>query len=134
MSSWLTSFPGNLFSMAIWFYLPNREEIIKVFSNFYFGGNPTGESQTWKGFIKNEPLLVEKTFFEGQPKFLMRYLRWNFPEIKFWMGSFICSLPLFSILPILLSRLFLIIFKEGIVFLLLLLLKKQFWTSSQFFI
>ena len=40
------------------------KEIEKIFSNFYFGGNPDGNFQEWKGFIKNEPLLVNKDFFK----------------------------------------------------------------------
>jgi len=43
---------------------PNLEEVIKVFNHFYFGGDPTGNSQEWKGFIKNEPLLVNQDFFQ----------------------------------------------------------------------
>ena len=42
---------------------PSLKEIEKVFSGFYFGGNPDGDSKNWKGFIKNEPLLVDQKFF-----------------------------------------------------------------------
>ncbi len=42
---------------------PTHNEIIDVFSDFYFGGDPSGPPSQWKGFIKNEPLLVNKAFF-----------------------------------------------------------------------
>ena len=42
---------------------PLRENIIKCFEEFYFGGNPNEDSNNWSGFIKNEKLLVEKEFF-----------------------------------------------------------------------
>jgi len=42
---------------------PTREEIIRCFENFYFGGNPNQDSSNWSGFIKNEELLIEKKFF-----------------------------------------------------------------------
>tara|TARA_Y100001968_G_scaffold239898_1_gene223411 strand:+ start:2755 stop:3540 length:786 start_codon:yes stop_codon:yes gene_type:complete len=44
-------------------YKPKIQELVKVFSDFYFGGNPNGGSEKWKGFIKNEPLLINKDFF-----------------------------------------------------------------------
>ncbi len=44
--------------------LPNREQVIEVFSSFYFGGDPDGDPSNWQGFICNEPLLVKRTFFE----------------------------------------------------------------------
>ncbi len=44
--------------------LPEQINIIKVFSNFYFGGDQNGDPETWKGFIKNEPLLINKDFFQ----------------------------------------------------------------------
>ena len=43
--------------------VPPREEIVKCFENFYFGGNPNQDSKDWKGFIRNEELLVDKDFF-----------------------------------------------------------------------
>jgi len=43
---------------------PTLKEIEKIFSNFYFGGDPNGNIQKWQGFIKNEPLLVNKDFFK----------------------------------------------------------------------
>ena len=42
---------------------PQREDIISCFEGFYFGGNPNKDSKDWKGFIRNEELLVEKEFF-----------------------------------------------------------------------
>ena len=44
--------------------IPSREDIIKCFEGFYFGGNPNKDSKYWSGFIKNEELLVEKKFFD----------------------------------------------------------------------
>ena len=44
--------------------IPSREEIVKCFENFYFGVNPTKNSQDWSGFIKNEKLLVSKSLFD----------------------------------------------------------------------
>ena len=41
-----------------------REEIVKCFEKFYFGGNPNKDSKYWSGFIKNEELLVDKKFFD----------------------------------------------------------------------
>ena len=43
--------------------LPHREELIKCFEEFYFGGNPYEDCKNWKGFIRNEELLVGKEFF-----------------------------------------------------------------------
>ena len=44
--------------------IPSREEIVKSFEEFYFGGDPNKDSKNWSGFIKNEELLVEKKFFD----------------------------------------------------------------------
>ena len=44
--------------------IPLREEIIKCFEEFYFGGDPNKDSKYWSGFIKNEELLVDKKFFD----------------------------------------------------------------------
>ena len=44
--------------------IPPREEIIKCFEKFYFGGDPNKDSKYWSGFITNEELLVEKKFFD----------------------------------------------------------------------
>ncbi len=44
--------------------IPSREEIIKCFEEFYFGGDPSKDSKNWSGFIRNEDLLVDKKFFD----------------------------------------------------------------------
>ncbi len=44
--------------------IPTREEIIKCFEEFYFGGDPNKDSSYWSGFITNEELLVDKKFFD----------------------------------------------------------------------
>ena len=44
--------------------IPSREEIVKCFEEFYFGGDPNKDSKYWSGFIKNEELLVDKKFFD----------------------------------------------------------------------
>ena len=44
--------------------IPSREEIIKSFEGFYFGGDPNKDSKNWSGFIKDEDLLVDKKFFD----------------------------------------------------------------------
>jgi HAD superfamily phosphatase len=43
--------------------LPAFEDLVEVFSGFYFGGDPTGDPAQWGGFIGSEPLLVEPGFF-----------------------------------------------------------------------
>ncbi len=45
--------------------IPPREEIVKCFEKFYFGGDPNQDSKNWSGFIKNEDLLVDKEFFDS---------------------------------------------------------------------
>ena len=45
--------------------LPEKKVLIGVFNDFYFGGNPEGNPKEWKGFIKNEPLLVKKDLFQA---------------------------------------------------------------------
>ena len=44
--------------------IPPREEIVKCFAEFYFGGDPNEDSKYWSGFITNEELLVDKKFFD----------------------------------------------------------------------
>ena len=44
--------------------VPSRKEIVKCFEEFYFGGDPNKDSKYWSGFITNEDLLVDKTFFD----------------------------------------------------------------------
>lgn len=43
--------------------LPAFEALVEVFNSFYFGGDPEGDPAAWAGFIRNEPLLVDPTFF-----------------------------------------------------------------------
>ncbi len=45
--------------------LPGFDELVAVFSGFYFGGDPRGEPVHWRGFIRSEPLLVEPGFFQA---------------------------------------------------------------------
>ena len=44
--------------------IPSREDIVKSFEEFYFGGDPNEDSKYWSGFITNEELLVDKKFFD----------------------------------------------------------------------
>ena len=44
--------------------IPTRNEIVKCFEEFYFGGDPNKDSKYWCGFITNEELLVDKKFFD----------------------------------------------------------------------
>ena len=44
--------------------IPTREEIIKCFEEFYFGGDPNKDDKDWSGYILNEKLLVDKKFFD----------------------------------------------------------------------
>ena len=44
--------------------IPPREEIVKCFEEFYFGGDPNKDSKYWSGYITNEELLVDKKFFD----------------------------------------------------------------------
>lgn len=43
--------------------LPSLQEVAEVFSGFYFGGDPSGPPALWRGFIQEEPLLVEAQLF-----------------------------------------------------------------------
>ena len=45
--------------------VPQRAALVKVFSSFYFGGDPEGDAKDWTGFIGDEPLLVDHGFFEA---------------------------------------------------------------------
>tara|TARA_Y100001968_G_scaffold327409_1_gene372419 strand:+ start:2500 stop:3288 length:789 start_codon:yes stop_codon:yes gene_type:complete len=45
--------------------VPSLSELIIVFNNFYFGGNPNSDSKEWTGLIRNEPLLIEPAFFKA---------------------------------------------------------------------
>jgi len=44
--------------------IPSREDIVKCFEEFYFGGDPNEDSKYWSGLITNEELLVDKKFFD----------------------------------------------------------------------
>ncbi|MCP9891310.1 TIGR01548 family HAD-type hydrolase [Cyanobium sp. Aljojuca 7D2] len=43
--------------------LPAFEALVAVFEAFYFGGDPEGDPSHWRGFIGDEPLLVQPSFF-----------------------------------------------------------------------
>ncbi len=43
--------------------LPALDALVEVFGRFYFGGDPNGDPALWRGFIGDEPLLVEAGFF-----------------------------------------------------------------------
>ena len=45
--------------------VPPFDELVAVFGDFYFGGDPDGNPTLWRGYIGSEPLLVEGSFFEG---------------------------------------------------------------------
>ncbi|MEB3302485.1 MAG: TIGR01548 family HAD-type hydrolase [Cyanobacteriota bacterium] len=43
--------------------LPELNAVAEVFSGFYFGGDPSGPPAEWRGFIREEALLVGGDFF-----------------------------------------------------------------------
>lgn len=45
--------------------LPALASLVEVFNGFYFGGDPDGDPAAWRGFIGDEPLLVQPAFFEA---------------------------------------------------------------------
>ncbi|MEB3332720.1 MAG: TIGR01548 family HAD-type hydrolase [Synechococcaceae cyanobacterium] len=45
--------------------LPGFEALVAVFNGFYFGGDPDGDPAHWRGFIGDEPLLVDTAFFSA---------------------------------------------------------------------
>ena len=55
--------------------LPDRTALIDVFSGFYFGGDPEGDPSQWNGFIGDEPLLVNASFFTTLSQ---QKVRWGF--------------------------------------------------------
>ena len=55
--------------------MPDRAALIDVFSGFYFGGDPEGDPSQWTGFIGDEPLLVDASFFATLSQ---RKVRWGF--------------------------------------------------------
>ena len=55
--------------------MPSRDALIAVFSRFYFGGDPDGDPADWSGFIGDEPLLVDRAFFDALSA---EGIRWGF--------------------------------------------------------
>lgn len=45
--------------------LPAFADLVDVFNSFYFGGDPEGDPAEWRGFIGDEPLLVQRSLFES---------------------------------------------------------------------
>ncbi len=54
---------------------PFRNEIINHFEKLYFGCKSSSDYSQWTGFIKNENLLVDKTFFDNLTKI---GIKWGF--------------------------------------------------------
>ena len=44
--------------------LPTRQDLVTVFSDFYFGASPDAASTQWQGFICGETLLLDAAFFK----------------------------------------------------------------------
>ncbi len=57
------------------FELPNIKEVTVIFTSFYFGGDPEGDQDKWDGFIRNEKLLIQKSFFDELDK---KEIAWGF--------------------------------------------------------
>ena len=55
--------------------VPSRDDLIAIFSGFYFGGDPDGDPADWNGFIGDEPLLVDRAFFDALSA---QGIRWGF--------------------------------------------------------
>jgi HAD superfamily phosphatase len=55
--------------------LPSLQQLVEVFSGFYFGGDPEGDPRQWTGFIGSEPLLVTPSFFR---RLSGRSMSWGF--------------------------------------------------------
>ena len=55
--------------------LPPLTELVEVFGGFYFGGDPNGDPSQWRGFIGDEPLLVDGACFE---RLTARGIAWGF--------------------------------------------------------
>ena len=55
--------------------MPSRDDLIAIFSGFYFGGDPDGDPADWNGFIGDEPLLVDRAFFDALSA---QGIRWGF--------------------------------------------------------
>ena len=78
---------------------PSRDNVINNFEKLYFGCNPNENHKKWSGFINNETLLVDKSFFN----FLtLNNIRWGFvsgaerPSAKFVLENRLdlCNPPL----------------------------------------
>ena len=55
--------------------VPERDGLIDIFSDFYFGGDPQGDPAQWRGFIGDEPLLVDAQLFDDLSA---AGIRWGF--------------------------------------------------------
>ncbi len=55
--------------------IPRLDEITNIFNNFYFGGDPEKNDCEWKGFIRNENLLVNQDFFKS---LTLKKVKWGF--------------------------------------------------------
>ena len=55
--------------------VPERDALIDIFSDFYFGGDPQGDPAQWRGFIGDEPLLVDAQLFDDLSA---AGIRWGF--------------------------------------------------------
>ncbi len=56
-------------------YIPSLENLVQIFNNFYFGGDINGNPELWEGLIRNERLLVNKSFFKNLSN---AKIRWGF--------------------------------------------------------
>lgn len=55
--------------------LPLLEEVVAVFSRFYFGADPDAPPSQWTGFIREETLLVGPDFFSALTE---AHIAWGF--------------------------------------------------------
>ena len=55
--------------------LPAFDDLVEIFNSFYFGGDPEGDPSSWTGFIRDEPLLVNREFFDTLDQ---KGCRWGF--------------------------------------------------------
>ena len=55
--------------------MPARSDLVGLFSSYYFGGDPEGDPTSWSGFIGDEPLLVDRAFFDELTR---HQIRWGF--------------------------------------------------------
>ncbi|MEB3200081.1 MAG: TIGR01548 family HAD-type hydrolase [Synechococcaceae cyanobacterium] len=54
---------------------PEFSQLVAVFGSHYFGGDPDGDPGQWRGFIGDEPLLVDAAFFSRLSR---QGLAWGF--------------------------------------------------------